>query len=263
MSRPVDYVQKHFRPLQQKTLQNALAHVIGRQFPRLGGPRIRQLCANMILEVVDAHVRPSEHVRHGQALWMGIAVDDPPRRYRSTADTRLVPVLLDLSTPEDVQGRLDRKSSRERLGVKAARLCRQAHAQGALLSNCDLAELLHSSDSTIASVLVAHEKSSGQLLPRRATLHDVGTCLTHKRIICLKRYAEGKPPEIVAKETYHSQEAVDHYLSQFDRVRYCCQQGMTPEKTAFTLNCGVALVKEYLAIDNELEHEYKHKPQES
>lgn len=253
MSRKPDYVRKHYGPLLQKTLQNAVSHVIGEQFPRIGGPRIQALCAEMILEVVSANVRPTEHVRHGQILWLGIAVDDPPRRYRRTVDTRLVPVVLDLFTPEDVHLRLDRKSLAERLQIKAVRLCEQAHRQGALLSNCDLAELLARDDSAIAQVLTAHETRTGRLVPRRATLHDVGTGLTHKRIICWKRYAEGKPAEIVAKETYHSLEGVDRYLGQFDRVRHCRQEGMSPEKTAFTLNCSVALVNEYLAIDRELE----------
>jgi hypothetical protein len=253
MSRQPDSIRKHYAPLLQKNLQNAVSHVIGEQFPRIGGPRLRELCAQMILEVVQAHVRPTEHMRHGQALWMGIALDDPPRRYRRTADTRLVPVVLDLSVPEDIESRLARKSPLARLGMKAVRLCQQAHEQGALLSNCDLAELLGRGDAEIAKVLVAYETKTGKLVPRRATLHDVGTGLTHKRIICWKRYAEGKPADIVAKETYHSLEAVDRYLGQFDRVRHCRQQGMSPEKTAFTLNCGVALVNEYLAIDRELE----------
>ena len=253
MSRKPDYVRKHFGPLLQKTLQNAVSHVIGEQFPRIGGPRIRALCAQMILDVVNTHVRPTEHMRHGQALWLGIATDDPPRQYRRTADTRLVPVVLDLSTPEDIQSRLDRKSSQERLRMKVVRLCEQAHQQGALLSNCDLAELVGRSDSVIAQVLTAHETGTGQLVPRRATLHDVGTGLTHKRIICWKRYAEGKPADMVAQETYHSLEAVDRYLGQFDRVRHCRREGLSPEKTAFTLNCSVALVQEYLAIDRELE----------
>lgn len=253
MSRQPDYVRKHYAPLLQKTLQNALSQVIGVQFPRIGGPRIRALCAQMILDVVNAHVRPTEYLRHGQVLWLGIATDDPPRQYRRTADTRLVPVVLDLSTPEDVQARLDRKPAHERLGIKAVRLCTQAYEQGALLSNCDLAELMDRHDSAIAQVLSTHETRTGQLVPRRATLHDVGTGLTHKRIICWKRYAEGKSADIVAKETYHSLEAVDRYLGQFDRVRHCRREGMSPEKTAYTLNCSVALVNEYLAIDQELE----------
>jgi len=253
MSREPDYVRKHYGPLLAKTLQNALAHVIGKQFPRIGGPRIRELCAQMILDVVSAHVRPTEHMRHGQALWLGIDVNDPPRWRQRTEDTRLVPVVLDLSTPDDIHARLDRKSSPERVRIKAVRLCEQAHRQGALLSSSDLSELLGRDGGEISRALVQHEKQTGKLVPRRATLHDVGTGLTHKRIICWKRYAEGKPADIVAKETYHSLEAVDRYLGQFDRVRHCRQEGMSPEKTAFTLDCSVSLVKEYLAIDQELE----------
>ena len=55
------------------------------------------------------------------------------------------------------------------------------------------------------------------------------------------------------QETYHSLEAVDRYLGQFDRVRHCRQQGLSVEETAFTLDCSWALVNEYLAIDGELE----------
>ena len=61
---------------------------------------------------------------------MGIAVDDPPRKYRMTADTHLVPVVLDLSTPEDIQARIDRVPVALRLRKKAVRLCEQAHWQG-------------------------------------------------------------------------------------------------------------------------------------
>lgn len=252
MGRKPDYVRKKFSPLLDKTLQNALAHRIAKEFPRIGGPRIQCLCAEMILEVVHDHVRATNHLAHGQILWMGIHVDDPPRRYRRTADTELVPVVLDLSTPEDIQARLDRVSSRERLQRKAIRLCEQAHRQKALLSNCDLAELLGVDDRAIAQVLTEHEQQTGKAVPRRATLHDVGTCLTHKRIICRKRYAEGKPSHLIAQETYHSLEAVDRYLGQFDRVRHCRQEGMSPEQMAYTLNCGLGLVREYLAIDEEL-----------
>ena len=142
MSRAPDYVRKKYGPLQEKPLQNALAHTLAEQFPRIGGPRIRALCAEMLLEVIGAHVRPPEHVRHGQALWMGVATDHPPRDRQRLAEAKLVPVVLDLSTPEDIDARIDRKRPLERLQSKAVRLCHQAHGQGALLSNCDLSELL-------------------------------------------------------------------------------------------------------------------------
>jgi len=251
-SRP-DYVRKKFAPLQAKTLQNALAHRIHCEFPRIGGPRMMQACANMILEVVWDHVRRSEHVTHGQVLWMAISVDDPPRRHQTIAETDLKPVVLDLSTADDIDRRLHRTPADDRLLAKVLRLCRQAHRQGGLLSNCDLAELLSTGESRIAHLLAAFEREHDAIVPRRATLHDVGTGRTHKRIICRKRYAEGKPADQVARETYHSLEAVDRYLGQYDRVRHCRLQGLTPNETAHILACSLALVEQYLAIDRELE----------
>jgi len=252
MGKPKDSLKSKFAPLLDKSLKNALSTCIGREFPRIGGPRIRALCAQLVLDLVEAHSPARERVAHGQVVWLAVPLDEPPHRHQRIADVPLVPVLLDLSVDEDVQRRLDRQSADERLLQKCLRLCRQAHAQGGLLSNCDLAELLAQADARIASVLSTYERRTGQLVPRRATLHDVGTALTHKRIICWKRYAEGKDPHVVAKETWHTLDAVDRYLGQYDRVRCCRLQGMSPEQTAHTLACSVGLVHEYLRIDDEL-----------
>lgn len=253
MAGSTDYVRKKYGPLQDKTLENALAGCIAREFPRIGGPRLRRLCAEMILEEVARHVHPREHVRHGQALWMAVATDARPRRHQRIAETRLVPVVLEISTVQDVQGRIDRVGRGQLMQRKAVRLCQQAYEQGGLLSNCDLAELLGTHDSRIAGLLGAYERQTGRIVPRRATVHDVGTSLTHKGIICHKRYAEGKDVMQIARETYHSIESVDRYLGQYDRVRHCRAEGLTPTKTAHALGCSVWLVEEYLRIDEELE----------
>jgi Protein of unknown function (DUF1670) len=250
MSSKPDFIRKKYGPLCAKTFRNAIAHRIVKEFPRIGGPRICQLCADMILEIIDKHMRPKDHLKHGQMLWMAVSRDDPPGHRQKIADTDLIPILLDVSTPADVQLRIDRLPAPQRLLRKVLRLCEQAHKQGGLLSNCDLAELLGADDSRIAHVLAEHERLTNTVVPRRATLHDVGTGLTHKRIICWKRYAEGKEPHVVAQETYHSLESVDRYLGQYDRVRHCRLEGLTPESTANALGCSVALVREYLAIDD-------------
>ena len=256
MSSQPNFIRKKFGPLRDKNLRNAIAHQISTEFPRIGGPRICGLCADMILEVVFKHMRPRDHVKHGQVLWMAVGVDDPPRQHRRIVDTKLVPVLLDISTAEDVQRRIDCLSPAERLLHKARRMCQQAYEQGALLSNCDIAEMLHANESMIGSLLARYEQRTNMVVPRRATLHDVGSGLTHKRIICWKRYAEGKDPDVVARETYHSLEAVDHYLGQYDRVRHCRLQKLTPEQTAHALQCSLALVRQYLDIDDLLEKKH-------
>lgn len=248
-----DSIRSKYSPLKDKNLTNALAHHIGREFPRIGGPRIRELCASMILEVLDEHRRPREDLTHGQVLWMAVNRDEPPRRHQRLADTTLIPVVLDLSLPDDIDRRIARVSAGKRLQFKARRLCHQAFEQGGLLSNCDVAELLGCTDVRISQVLREFEDAEQTIVPRRANIHDVGSGLTHKRIICWKRYAEGKSPDQVARETYHSLEGVDRYLGQYDRVRHCRLEGLTPQRTADVLDCTVRLVEEYLAIDRLLE----------
>lgn len=250
-----DYVRKKFGPLREKTLQTAIAQLIAEQFPRIGGPRIQALCAGMVLERIEQLVRSRDHLTHGQVLWLAVDRDDPPKHRQRIRDTRLVPVILDLSTSQDIDDRIARRSATERLTAKAVRLCEQAHRQGGLLSNCDLAELLAMAESAVAHLLTQHETKMGRIVPRRATLHDVGTGLTHKGVICRKRYLEGKESHVIAQETYHSLEAVDRYLGQFDRVRCCRKLGMSPQETAYTLDCSLGLVQQYLAIDNQLEPE--------
>jgi len=70
-----------------------------------------------------------------------------------------------------------------------------------------------------------------------------------------KRYVEGKSADQIARETYHSIEAVDRYLGHFDRVRHCHRQGLSIIETAHILNCSISLVEAYRQIDKELEGE--------
>src|SRR5689334_24490330 len=106
-----DYVRKRFAPILDKTLKNAVAYSIGKEFPRIGGDRILDLCAEMILEVVEQHLRPLATITHGQLLWMAVDINDPPRRYKRIARTNLIPVVLDIATPEDIHAIVDRKSA--------------------------------------------------------------------------------------------------------------------------------------------------------
>ena len=127
-------------------------------------------------------------------------------------DTGLVTVVLDASTAEDIQSRIDRVPPAQWRLRKAIRMCRQAYEQGGLLANRDLSEILNIADSCIGSLLTNHERQTKTLIPRRGTIHDIGSGLSHKWIICHKRYVEGKSADRIARETYHSIESVDRFL---------------------------------------------------
>jgi len=252
MIKKTDSLKAGLKPLLAKTLENALSHRIAKEFPRIGGPRICKLCAEMILEVVDNHIRSKENVHHGQIVWTAVSVNDRPARCQKIADTDLVTVVLDASTAEDVQARIDRVHPHQWKLHKAIRMCHQTYEQGGLLTNQDLSEILNIADSLVAKLLSKYERQNKTLIPRRGTIHDAGNSLSHKRIICHKRYVEGKSADQIARETYHSLEAVDRYLGQFDRVRHCLQQGMDTAEISHILNCSVSLVEVYQEIDEEL-----------
>ena len=214
-----------------------------------------QITAQRILEVVFAHLHVRDAVRHGQVAWTGIALEQRTHWRQRLEQMKLVPLGLDLVTPQDIEAILEREPPRQRLLRRCLRLCRQAHAPGGLLSNCGLAVLCGADDSRIAKLLVGYEREHESLVPRRATLHDLGTGLTHKRLICWKRYGEGKTSEQAAKQTDHSLEAVDRYLGQFDRVRHCLRQSLSEQEIAYVMGCSRALVAEYRSIDEQLRGE--------
>jgi hypothetical protein len=58
MTNKTDSLKAGLQPLLAKTLENALSHRIAKEFPRIGGPRICKLCTEMIMEVVNNHIRP-------------------------------------------------------------------------------------------------------------------------------------------------------------------------------------------------------------
>jgi len=111
----------------------------------------------------------------------------------------------------------------------------------------------------IAKLLSEHERKTKKIVPRRATIHDAGSGISHKWIICHKRYVEGKSSDQIARETYHSIEAVDRYLGQFDRIRHCLEEGMSTNEISHILNCSLSLVEVYMQIDEQLKDKRKSK----
>jgi hypothetical protein len=249
----VDHAYKRFNPMKSKGLRKELSRTIRQHFPRVGGPRMSNLCADIVLEIVHKHLHPREHLHHGQLLWLGFDIDDPPSRNKTSENVRLVPLVLDVCTEEDIDAQLDRVPAPERDLRRCIRLLHQAYEQGALLSNVDLSFILGVAEPRVGHLLAAHEREHNLVLPRRATIHDVGSGVTHKRIICAKRFLEGKTSDVIARETHHSITAVDRYLGMFDRVRFCRRQQLTSQQIANALGCTERLVVEYLAIDELLD----------
>jgi len=70
----------------------------------------------------------------GQILWAAVAVDERPARTKRIEDPRLVPVILDLVTAQDIHETAAKGRRAETRLKKSIRLCRQASEQKAVLN---------------------------------------------------------------------------------------------------------------------------------
>jgi hypothetical protein len=221
------------------------------EFPRTFGPTVTRLFVDQINQLYERCHPPLSRVKVGQALWLAVAANERPGRSKRIEDTRLVPVLLDLVTRQDIDDACAGVKPRQIRRAKIVRLFRQAHDQGAVLTEAEVGLLLHMGEREVSEEVTTWEKATSQSIPRRGTLHDLGRSVSHKAVICRKRLVEQKPTSQVAEETYHSPEEVEYYVQCFRRVQLCNDNGMSPEDIAQATGHTLFLVREYLELIKE------------
>ncbi len=241
-----------FGPSRRKTFHSALCHLLQTEFPGIFGPAVTQLFADRLYELFERFHPPRERLKVGQVLWAAVAADDPPARNKRIEDTRLVPIVLDLVTPSDIDQAIATKLRTKTRTTKILRLFRQAYQQGAVLSYPDVALLLHVHVTTVSKAVLAHEKQTNETVPRRGTIHDLGRSISHKAVICYKRLVEKKPTSQVARESCHDPEQVEYYVQCLRRVKMCDDAGMSVEDIVLATGHSKLLVLEYLRLIKQL-----------
>jgi hypothetical protein len=239
--------ETQYRPQAGKTLEHALRQFITREFPRLGGPWVIALFVERLLQLVDTYRWARDRIAPGQTIWPAVAIDEHPAYHKPIYATRQVPVVITLANQDDIADLRDAVKGIDLLKRALVRAANDAYAQGGVLTTSDLAVLFHRSHSRVAELIRQYELDTGEVVPRRGNVHDMGRTVTHKRIICRKAYLEGKPTHVIARETCHSPEAVDHYILDFARVYFATvQRGMTADQTVFATQRPRYLVEEYV-----------------
>jgi hypothetical protein len=242
-----------YAPSQAKTFPAVLAQWLAREFPHLGGPKVRELFVTELLRLVEQYYPPRDRLRPGQTLWWAVDKTDYPHDHHPMTETRLVPVVLTLITLDDIRALVQGATRTQVSEQIVVRLHREADAQGGVLSEIDTALLLAYTPGHIGDLIGAYEKRTREVVPRRGTVHDLGPTLTHKTVIARKVLQERKSTAQVARETNHTPESVDRYLLDLMRCYICLKRSQqTPEQTAFATGMSLPLVKEYAALIDEL-----------
>jgi len=211
-----------------------------------------ELFVDKLLELVDGCRIARDRLKPGQTVWQAVAVDERPGYRKPMTGTRQIPVVITVANQGDIADLRNNVKFSDVLTRALVRCAKEAYAQGGVLTITNLSVLFHRNVGHLAQLVCAYEAETGEVVPRRGNIHDIGRTVTHKHIICRKSYVEGKLTPTIARETFHSPEAVDRYILDLARVYFATvKQGMSPEEVAFALQCSVGIVKQYIQIIEE------------
>ena len=248
MNKSLSANEAMYTPQFYKTFLGALESFFHEECPQLGGVRTRQVLVKSINEMVKKFFPETSHLRQGQIPWTTVHKDEKMSYGKSIKQTRLTNVILDLVQEKDPLERAEGKKLREIKKEAVSRLHHQAYEQNGCLTNAETAILLKISPPTVGKYIKEWEIENNAVIPRRGTIHDIGPSLTHKKMIIDKLFIEKKTVQQVSRETYHSLQAIQRYISAFKQILLCRKKNFSIEETAYAVGKSIRLTKEYFKI---------------
>ena len=214
MIRPPDSV-KRYKSAKERFFKPVIMHFFARECPRFFGPVLREKIADELLKLFESVSPQTSRLKPGQILWN--ALDKNTRG--SSPNRKYVPVILTVISEDDVQLLVEGVHMSKITENAIARMIREAYSQGGILSSRDLGLITLRHPTTASAIRKRFENNHRCTLPHTGALHDMGSTVSHKTIIVTKVILDKKDPAAVAKETNHSQAAVDRYLKDYHRVK--------------------------------------------
>jgi hypothetical protein len=253
MNKPPAYEQSR---INKRNLPELLVHKFLTEYGYDHGPVIARAIVDDLLATLQRCY--PDRVPPKTVVWLAVCREKRgQRKGLTTAD--LLPVRLTVVTEAEVQlltdpalGNNRRRRARPAFNqARFVRWCHEAYEQGGVLTHLDLSLLSGLSTGYISHILRQYEAETGQVVPTRGTVHDIGPAVTHKAEVIRRWLRHDSPPQI-ARALNHSQEAVDRYLADYQKVRLLAQK--FPETELPTLSgLTPTVVRQYLALLREYE----------
>jgi len=232
-----------------KSVGSAIKILIQSEYKFLGGERVQDMLVQDLMNVYEKYHHDPWTLSVGQIMWFAVAIDEKPGPAKTLSNTRIVPVILSIIHDDDHKLRENGFSPKEIRRTRIVRILKEAYNQGGVLSQSDVAIITGISAGVISKEIREYQNETGEVLPYRGTIHDLGRTLTHKRII-ISLYLQNVPTPDIARRTSHTEEACDRYIKSFKKVQMLVKT-MKPLEIARLLGMSESLVKEYLDLHNE------------
>jgi DNA-binding CsgD family transcriptional regulator len=241
-----EYREKIYKGIEARTFKTGVIQLLEQEYKILGSHKVISLIAEDI-EQLHRHFYPEASSKEpGVIQWVTTSVENKKSQLGKEVE-KTVTVDLPYFTREDIQLQKEGITKKEHDLIRLGRLTKVAFSQGGLLTQGELAVILNLSIGTVSRKIREYQKKNKEMLPIKGYFFDLGRGTTHKGII-IELYEEGFSPPDIAKRVYHSLEAVDRYIKDYERVKFLLRQGLNKTEICKAIGKGKNLVGEYIEI---------------
>lgn len=241
--------ERKYRRMTDKSLKNILLDRFINQYGYDKGMVTATAIIEDILKLINLYYRFTDNslINHGQMVWHAVPIDEYPEKGKSIAQTKLIPVVLDMITEQDLKDRKNGLYYKDIRRKRVERWTQQAFDQGALLTQLDIAVLMGITEQTAGKMVREYFSLYGKPLPTRGNIQQIGSGQSHKKEI-ISLYLQGYLVPTICKKTNHSKEAVERYIRDFEAVKLLSDKFFDPQKIALIIRLSERVVNQYLDL---------------
>ena len=248
-----------YKTVGRRDFASAVEHTFETEFKLVGSHRVIRMMVERIMELHREFFPETTHQSPGTILWATTKAGEGSKASwgKRTEAYGIQMVQLPLVTKAEIESRMHggpgrdpkdnrRKEFRRDMGT-AARLLKSAAEQGGLLSGAELSVLMNRTLNKVHDYVRTHEEETGEALPLKGYVLDMGSSPTHKGIIC-RKFEEGMSPPDIARATSHGLDAVDNYLGTYGRIKVLLRKGFDMDTICQVTGKAPRTVAQYLVI---------------
>jgi len=250
------YKKALYGPRCQQTLEAVLRRELMNNFGFENMGVIADVLIQRFLAIIEKYAPLQKRLRPYQTLVLAVDKNEKFGYGKRMESCQLVPVMVTLITPEELQELAEGVKLHELRPKIAARILKEAYEQGGVLpfSTVGLLTGVHAGSAISQAVALFYEQNPDVVLPHSGTVFDMGPTLTHKKAAVLLKH-QGLLTQEIARRINHHPSAVARYLNDDERVSRLWEEGKSAEMTSFITGLSLSVVQEYIEIRQEMQRQ--------
>jgi hypothetical protein len=248
-----------YKTISKRTFSSAMEHLLETEFKLVGSHRVIRMMVESIMELHHEFFPETHHLTPGTILWATTKAGEGAKVSwgKRAEEYGIKLVHLPLVTKDEIESRQNpgrgnnpknnRRKEAQRDMVTLARLVKSAAEQGGLLTGAEVSVLMNRSLGKVQQYVRDWEVETGEALPMKGYVLDMGSSPTHKGIIC-RKFEEGMSPPDIARATGHTLSAVDNYLGTYERIKVLLLRGFDVPTISQVTGKALRTIGQYLVI---------------